>query len=222
MGTRQRPRARAARPARMAKSEQTRARILDAALSLFNERGTAAVSTNHIAAAAGLSPGNLYYHFADKQEIIRALHDRYTAAHQGLWDLDAGERADLARLRAGLARGMELAWQYRFIERELLALLRADPRLRASYRDAYERRLAQWVAFGAQLAARGIIRPPRPPATIADLATAVWLVGGSWLPFLEITGDPQDARQVARGADIVLAVLEPYLAEPGTGTREEP
>ena len=52
---------------RTAKSEQTRGRILDAARRLFNERGTAAVSTNHIAAEAGLSPGNLYYHFADKQ-----------------------------------------------------------------------------------------------------------------------------------------------------------
>jgi AcrR family transcriptional regulator len=211
-----------ARPARMAKSEQTRARILDAALELFNERGTAAVSTNHIAAAAGLSPGNLYYHFADKQEIIRALYQRYISAQEDLWDLGPGERADLATLRAGLTRGMELAWQYRFAERELLALLRADPRLRASYRDAYERRLAQWVAFGEQLAGHGIIRPPHPPATIADLAIAVWLIGGSWLPFLEITGEPQDARQVARGGDIVLAVLAPYLAGTGDRREEEP
>jgi AcrR family transcriptional regulator len=210
------------RPARMAKSEQTRARILDAALGLFNERGTAAVSTNHVAAAAGLSPGNLYYHFADKQEIIRALYHRYISAQEDLWDLDAGERADLATLRARLTRGMELAWQYRFAERELLALLRADPPLRASYRDAYERRLAQWVAFGEHLAGHGIIRPPQPPATIADLAIAIWLIGGCWLPFLEITGDPQDARQVARGGDIVLAVLAPYLAEPGDRGKDEP
>ncbi|MFN8512060.1 MAG: helix-turn-helix domain-containing protein [Chloroflexia bacterium] len=54
----------------------TRERILDAALGLFNERGTAVVSTNHIAAACGISPGNLYYHFRNKEEIIRALFDR--------------------------------------------------------------------------------------------------------------------------------------------------
>jgi AcrR family transcriptional regulator len=204
----------------MAKSEQTRTRILDAALSLFNEHGTAAVSTNRIAAEAGLSPGNLYYHFAGKQEIIRALHDRYAAAHEGLWEPGPSDHADLAGLRARLTKGMELAWQYRFAERELLALLRADPQLRASYREVYERRLAQWVAFGERLAASGVIRPPRPPATIADLATAVWLIGGSWLPFLEITGNPQDPCQVARGSDIVMAVLGPYLAGPDA-TRED-
>jgi AcrR family transcriptional regulator len=212
----------ARRPARLAKSARTRARILDAALGLFNERGTAAVSTNHIAAAAGLSSGNLYYHFADKQEIIRALYARYISAQENLWDLGPGERADLARLRAGLARSLELAWTYRFAERELLALLRADPRLRDTYRDAYQRRLAQWTAFGDQLAGQGIIRPPQPPATIADLAIAVWLIGGSWLPFLEITGDPHDPRQIARGGDIVLAVLGPYLAGPGDRRKEEP
>ena len=74
------------RAARTAKSEQTRGRILDAAQRLFNERGTAAVSTNHVAAEAGLSPGNLYYHFTDKQEIIRALHERYAAANESLWE----------------------------------------------------------------------------------------------------------------------------------------
>jgi AcrR family transcriptional regulator len=204
---------------RTAKSELTRARILDAALTLFNARGTGAVSTNHIAAEAGLSPGNLYYHFADKQEIIRALHERYAAAHEGLWELGRGREAGLASLRANLVKSMELSWQYRFAERELLALLRADPQLLASYRDVYERRLAQWIAFGDRLAAQGVIRPPEAPTTMADLALALWLIGGAWLPFLEITGNAKDPRQVARGADIVLAVLAPYLTKPGAGAR---
>jgi AcrR family transcriptional regulator len=51
----------------------TRARITQAALRFFNEQGTAAVSTNHMADALGISPGNLYYHFRNKAEISRAL-----------------------------------------------------------------------------------------------------------------------------------------------------
>jgi AcrR family transcriptional regulator len=204
----------------MAKTAQTCARILDAALALFNERGTAAVSTNHVAAAAGLSPGNLYYHYADKQEIIRALHDRYAAAHEALWG--TGQPASLARLRENLARAMELAWRYRFLERELVALLRADKLLATAHRAAYQRRLSQWVAFGEQLADSGEIRRPAPPVTIADLATAAWLIGTGWLPFLEITGDPQDPAQVARAGDLVQAVLAPYLDTAAATQEEEP
>src|SRR6266567_6576776 len=101
MSTRAGEAARSARRGRTAKSELTRGRILDTALALFNERGTAAVSTNLVAAEAGLSPGNLYYHFADKQEIIRALHDRYAAAHEDLWEPGATP-ASLAGRRGGL------------------------------------------------------------------------------------------------------------------------
>jgi len=221
MSAREMPPVTARRPARMAKSKRTRTRILDAALVLFNERGTAAVSTNHIAAEAGLSPGNLYYHFAGKQEIIRGLHARYAAAHEGMWEPGPGGSAGLAQLRAGLARGMDLAWEYRFLERELLALLRADPKLKASYRQVYRRRLAQWVSFGERLTEQGAIRPPAPPATTTDLATAVWLIAGSWLQFLEVTGDPQDPGQVARGGDLVLAVLSPHLAGPGNSRGDQ-
>lgn len=203
------------RSGRRATSERTRKRILDAARRLFNERGTSAVSTNHIAAEAGISPGNLYYHFEDKQAIIRALHARYAAAHAHRWAPSPDASESLARLRENLAAGSEAAWEYRFFEREILALLRADPKLRAAYRQVYQRRLGEWLAFGEQLVAQGLARPPRPPRTLRDLAVAIWLVAENWLPFLDVTGDPQDPVQVAKGTDLVLAVLDPYLTARG-------
>jgi AcrR family transcriptional regulator len=203
------------RGTRTAKSQATSARILDAARTLFNEQGTSAVSTNHIAAAAGLSPGNLYYHFADKQEIIRGLHAQYATAHENRWPADPDARVDLMTLRANVVDGMTLAWEYRFLGREILALLRADPQLRARYRDVYERRLNQWQAFAHQLLAQGLIRQPRPPGTLHQLTVAVWLIAENWLAFLDVLGDPHDPDQVARGTDLILTVLDPYLTARG-------
>jgi AcrR family transcriptional regulator len=210
------------RRARTAKSQATSARILDAARDLFNERGTSVVSTNHIAAAAGLSPGNLYYHFADKQEIVRGLHAQYAAAHEDRWRPGPDGRVDLETLRRNVAEGMALAWRYRFLGREILALLRADPLLRVSYREVYERRLSQWLAFAEQLLAQGLIRQPRPPGTLHDLTVAVWLIAENWVALLDVLGDPDDPDQVARGADLVLAVLEPHLTARGRRRLQTP
>lgn len=62
------------------RSERSRQQILEAALKLFSHRGYGATSVRDIAEAAGLSKGNLYHHFPDKETIFRALLDRYFQA----------------------------------------------------------------------------------------------------------------------------------------------
>jgi AcrR family transcriptional regulator len=62
------------------RSEKSRQQILDAALELFSHKGYGATSVQDIAIAAGISKGNLYHHFPEKETIFRALLDRYFAA----------------------------------------------------------------------------------------------------------------------------------------------
>src|SRR5688500_4552485 len=62
------------------RSEKSRSHILDAALKLFSHRGYGATSVRDIAEEAGLSKGNVYHHFPDKEAIFRALIDRYFEA----------------------------------------------------------------------------------------------------------------------------------------------
>ncbi len=52
--------------------EVARARLLDAALRLFGERGFAATSTRDIAEAAGVNLAAIRYYFGDKQGLYRA------------------------------------------------------------------------------------------------------------------------------------------------------
>jgi AcrR family transcriptional regulator len=59
------------------KSERSRRQVLDAALHLFSRQGYRATSVRDIAERAGVSTGNLYHHFPDKEAIYRALLDEY-------------------------------------------------------------------------------------------------------------------------------------------------
>ena len=59
------------------RSEHTRRQVLDAALDLFSHQGYRGTSVKEIAEAAGVSTGNVYHHFPDKEAIFRTLLDEY-------------------------------------------------------------------------------------------------------------------------------------------------
>jgi len=66
------------------KGEQTRARILDAALVLFRKHGYERTTMRAVAESAGVSLGNAYYYFESKESLIQAFygrtHDQHLAA----------------------------------------------------------------------------------------------------------------------------------------------
>ncbi|MEM9006189.1 MAG: TetR/AcrR family transcriptional regulator [Cyanobacteria bacterium P01_F01_bin.86] len=59
----------------MSKAEETKARIIEQAASLFNQRGYAGVSMSDIMAATGLKKGGIYNHFENKDELAIAAFD---------------------------------------------------------------------------------------------------------------------------------------------------
>ena len=61
------------------KSERSRRAVLDAALHLFGKQGYRATTIREIAEQAGVSTGNVYHHFPDKEAIFRELLDEYFA-----------------------------------------------------------------------------------------------------------------------------------------------
>src|SRR3954468_12250432 len=65
----------AERPSRAERSEATRARLVDAALPLFAERGYGSVAMEQVVAAAGVTRGALYHHFRDKRDLFRAVYE---------------------------------------------------------------------------------------------------------------------------------------------------
>ena len=59
-------------------AQETRGRILDAAESVFHEKGVAHSSLAEIAQVAGVTRGAIYWHFKDKADLFEAMMDRVT------------------------------------------------------------------------------------------------------------------------------------------------
>ena len=67
-------------------AKNNRQRILDAGIELFNQSGTVATTTNHIARHLSISPGNLYFHFKNREAIVLELFERHCESIYEAWN----------------------------------------------------------------------------------------------------------------------------------------
>jgi AcrR family transcriptional regulator len=132
--------------------------ILNMALELFNDRGSHKVTTNHIAEAMGISTGNLYYYYKNKEHIIRELLARLIREFDSLVHPQTKGQSALDLVAGTIAATAELIYTYRFIYIELAALLARDEMFKAMYHDIKERRAGEFVSLFDFLAQMGAFR----------------------------------------------------------------
>ena len=112
-------------------------RILDTALALFNEGGAAHVTTNHIADELEISPGNLYYHFPAKDQLVSHLFDNYKTDILKLLDASQDVK-DVEDAWFFLHSLFELIWEHRFLYRDLNDLLSKNRHLETNFKHILE------------------------------------------------------------------------------------
>jgi AcrR family transcriptional regulator len=192
---------------------KTRDKIIDTALQLFNEQGTRAVSTNHIAATAGISPGNLYYYFRNKEDIIRAIFEQMDMYGAGQYQLilDKYPPGTIVALENTFVMIQEYNWRYRFFKRELTALIMNDPLLKKRFHttNSQMRDMIRYTIDGG--IANGSIKPMN-VTTKEHFIDAIWLVALFWLNYLEVGGEEVNESTLRRGNDVLHTVLCQYLA----------
>jgi len=196
------------------KMTDTKTRILDAALTLFNEQGTDNVTTNHIAQALGMSPGNLYYHYRNKAEIVRALFACIQAAWAENYAVPAGMSPSLEMAEHIVAGNFEIQARYRFFFRDLTLLLHADPELAAAYRATREAGMTDSRQLIGLFVSAGVMIAPESDQALDDLVSLLWVVGDFWLVFKATGGAAFTPADSDQGVRLFRRILTPYLKGP--------
>ncbi|AEG91948.1 TetR/AcrR family transcriptional regulator [Ramlibacter tataouinensis] len=196
---------------------RTAERILEVTLDLFNRFGEPNVSTTLISAEMGISPGNLYYHYPAKDELVNALFCRYERALGELLNAGGGVR-DVEDAWFFMHTLFELIWQYRFLYRDLNDLLSRNRRLETQVRGVLKDKVRAVCALLDGMCRAGAVRIDKREA--GPTATSMVVVLTYWLSY-EYARDPRRAlepegaqQSLLRGAHHVLHLLVPYL-EPG-------
>lgn len=190
---------------------RTRERILETALALFNNFGEPNVTTQSIADEMGISPGNLYYHFHSKDEIIESLFADFEREFEETLAAPARRQPNVEDIWLFLHLVFEGIWKHRFLYRDLNELLSRNRLLETHFKRILQHKVKTAAAICTGLVATGDMRATT--AEIQTLAVNMTVLATYWLSF-EFVRDPRkpiDDTSLARGAFQVMSLAAPYL-----------
>ncbi len=188
-------------------------RIIKETRALMNEHGADAIGTTQIAEALKISPGNLYYHFKNKEEIVRILFDDMEKALHDLLTEDVEIPISPTRFAGFYLRSLELVWGNRFFFGGLLQLLRKDEVLAERYRKVQAQTVDGLEGLARQFYKDGNMAKPKGRNGFRSLGLNTWLIWTNWIRYKQTMSPTQmvTREDLIEGVTQIVDVLTPYL-----------
>jgi AcrR family transcriptional regulator len=167
----------------------TKDKILLASVDLFNARGFVNVTLRDIAADTGISPGNLAYHFRNKDVVLLEIYERMAEELaekvSNIRRIPSFENIDYE-----ITPFLEFQYKYRFFYLDALELCRAYPEIAERHREQGQQQIAAIRAVIQYSVERGNMVAERVSGTYDRLAHTVWMLYSFWLSQALLLGGP--------------------------------
>jgi len=186
---------------------KTKERILLTSIDLFNRSGVVSVTTNHIAKAMGISPGNLYFHYDNKEEILVELFKRMNKETYQIWRIT--KKLPKNPL-AFIDENFELYWKYRFFHREMYSLRRKDAALAKMWRLHIQRMIKLMDVLYRRWVHEGKMAQIKEPSEMEYISESLLAMSTTFLQFFESAEKSPGKRSIERGKRHVARLLLPY------------
>ena len=195
--------------------KKTREFIIDTAIDLFNKQGSHSITTNHIAKACSISPGNLYYHFSNKEEIIRNIFMMIISDFSSIMTYNAEQAGRLPDLTV-MSRNMgELYFKYRFFYLELPSLLALDSSLAELYHDNEKIKHSIIKEYINSMILLKLVKPGLDNTDIDAFVSNTWILTDFWLSYLFVSGEKITRENIMRGMNNFIFSIRPFLSAKG-------
>lgn len=192
---------------------KTKDRIIVTALQLFNDEGEPNVTTNHIADEMDISPGNLYYHYRSKDDIIWQIFQNYEKKIRHVLTQKDVNYSSLEDMWFYLHMVFEVIAEYRFLYRNLIQLMNRIDFLKRHFRRILAMKSQTALAIMNILSEEGILNADQ--ETIASLADQIALTATFWLNYsIAIYDDDFDEeKKLSHGIFHIMRMVAPFLTE---------
>jgi AcrR family transcriptional regulator len=194
---------------------KTKDKIIATAIDLFNIHGTKAISTNHIAKEMGISPGNLYYHFRSKNDIIRSISDNFSNELGSVLKIQLDTISDFSsNLTSLFNRFFKIQQSYQFLFLEGVHLTKQDSRLLDNYTNLRSLIKKGYHELLSNLVKIKIMK--RQSLNIIDeLLDTQWIIMWYWINHTILDRNTYDDFQIKKGIKLSFSIIKPQLTSIG-------
>ncbi|MDX1634356.1 MAG: TetR/AcrR family transcriptional regulator [Marinobacter sp.] len=191
---------------------KTRDRILETSLALFNTVGEPNVTTLLISDELNISPGNLYYHFKSKGDIVCELFDRFEEELSDL--ITVPEDVDISLDQQGIFLHLlfEAVTRYRFLYQDLVNVLSRYDNLQVRFRRLLRKKETAFRTICTSLERQGMMNISQ--QELDALCEQLTLTICYWVSYDSLSHlDDRESVDPGRGVFQMMHLLAPYLGE---------
>ena len=194
---------------------KTKDNIIAAAIDLFNLHGTKTISTNHIAKEMDISPGNLYYHFRSKNDIIRSISKEFSSELGSILQIQLDTISDFSnKLTSLFNRFFKIQRSYQFLFLEGVHLTKQDSRLLDNYTNLRSLIKKDYLELLSNLVKIKIMKR-QSLNIIDDLLDAQWIIMWYWINHSALDRITYDDLQIKKGIKLSFSIIKPQLTSIG-------
>ena len=189
--------------------------ILQAAKTLFNERGYSQVTIRMIALKLNMSSGNLNYHFKKREDIFENLYfemvSEFDERIKNLPNIDVS----IAQIRSDIEHSMKRMIEYKYFWTDLYNLLGVSDKVNKHFQEVYKNRIDGCLFLFKKMKSQNLMTDSSFKFEYDFLAERMINYGNTWLYSTGLYSKKKKKKSIDNQVNILLSMLYPLLAPKG-------
>ncbi len=192
----------------------TKQRIMETAITLFNKDGVQSITSRHIAKEMGISNGNLDYHFRNKEALLLAIYEQMRAEMSDSYRATDTVGKSFEQIHRLLVHLESFQYKFRFFNLDVLVISRTYPQINRLLKHTIQIRKEQMADMLQQAIADGFFIQET-EENIRQLLLSIRIIITFWLSHEELASDSSSKKRNTGMSKHIWQLLIPYMTEKG-------